>query len=93
VAVAAAEEAVPDAPSPAPEPLDAAAAAAVGAAEPGAPLRVPAAADGKQAAVALPAVVVVLDAPWSAPVPARRCCAAAAAVVATALPCLAAADR
>jgi hypothetical protein len=90
VAVAAAEEAVPDAPSPAPEPLG----AAVGAAEPGAPLRVPAAADGKQAAVALPAVVVVLDAPWSAPVPARRCCAAAAAaVVATALPCLAAADR
>jgi hypothetical protein len=66
VAVAAAEEAVPDAPSPAPEPLDAVAAVVVGAAEPGAPLRVPAAADGKQAAVALPAVavaVVVPDAP------------------------------
>jgi hypothetical protein len=84
-------------------------AAVVGAAAPGAPLLVPAAvADGKQVAVAAvaeapgvrsrgpapPAVAAVVpDAPWSAPVPARRCCAAAAAVVATALPCLAAADR
>src|ERR1700733_7585346 len=47
-------EGVPDVRSPAPEPLDAA--AAVEAAVPGAPLRAPAAAaaDGKQAAVALP---------------------------------------
>ena len=82
--------AVSDAPSQAPEPLDAAVEVA-GAAAPGAPLRVPAAADGKQVVAAAEAVAP--DAPWSAPVPAQTCCVAAEAVVSTALSRSAVADR
>jgi len=108
---AAAEEAavavaVPDARSPAPEPLDVAAAAEeVGAAAPDAPSLVPvAAADGKQVVAVVEAAapgalsqvpvllpaVAVPDAPWSAPV---RTSSLAAAVAATVSPCSAAADR